>query len=728
MKLIINTTNLKIGGALQVAISFIYEAINFTENEYHVFLSPTISKEINISLFPDNFTFYNFDNPSRLILFDKTIKLLDKTESEIQPDCVFSIFGPTYWNPKAKHVMGFANALYLYDDLPYIQNMPFFEKLKFNLKKLYHQQLLKNNADLYVVQTEDMKTRFSKFINKSQKVISVVSGKYHSIFEKEIINLKLLPEKKADEFWFVTISSYYPHKKLDIINDIVKKLRIKKLNIKFVLTISDDILKEKFSESLDYIINLGTIKLDECPYVYSSCDALFLPTLIESFTASYPEAMKMKKPILTSDYSFATSVCKDAALYFDPYNIEDIYKQINRIYTDKKLYQEIIELGMIIVEELPSSKKRAEKYIQICKELIDDKKIVIFTKTLWSESPRIRHQLTRLLRLYDHEILFFERSSFFQTKIEYTKSEGIDFVRHFELIHHQLRPFKLLVYLNNMVSKIFIKNNISSQSIDFIINFNYDYDFLNNIFPSNKIITIINDDFIAQGKFWMKSSIKRQLENTCKNSSLVFTIHQSQYRELKRYNKHTYLLYPWAENKYIMPSNLNQKRDVVLFWGFIDHRVNWNLIDELLKKNIKIRFIGHVLVRVKHKIKEYANLDNFELCEPTPLEKINFNDVFCSIIPYNIQIPGVKAISVSNRTFQLLSYGIPVVHTNLPDLIKSNTNVIYKCNNNKDFISGIEHFKNNFYNVQEDIEIFLRNNYKEDRYKYIIDHINKLGT
>ncbi|MCW8895350.1 glycosyltransferase [Sulfurimonas sp.] len=372
MKIIINATNLKIGGALQVAISFIYECREFNENEYHVFLSPSMKEEVNTKKFPHNFKFYNFDNPSRLIVFDKTISLLNRMEAEIKPDCVFSVFGPTYWKPKSRHVMGFANGLYLYGDLPYMQKMKGFEKLKFNLIKLYHQFLLKKNADLYVVQTVDMKNRLSKFIDKPKEKISVVSSKYHSIFEKEIKDLNLLPKKEACEFWFVTISAYYPHKKLDIINELVEIIKEKDLHIKFILTLPNEVIESKFKKSKEYIINLGTVKLEECPYIYSKADALFLPTLIESFTASYPEAMVMKKPILTSGYSFATSVCKDAALYFNPYDVDDVMKQIIKIYLDKELYQTMVSKALSIVEELPSSRQRAEEYLKLCKKVTED--------------------------------------------------------------------------------------------------------------------------------------------------------------------------------------------------------------------------------------------------------------------------------------------------------------------------------------------------------------------
>jgi len=69
----------------------------------------------------------------------------------------------------------------------------------------------------------------------------------------------------------------------------------------------------------------------------------FLPTLVESFTASYPEAMIMKKPILTSDYQFSRTVCLDSALYFNPYNPIDIVSKITHIVTSKDLQEELVK-------------------------------------------------------------------------------------------------------------------------------------------------------------------------------------------------------------------------------------------------------------------------------------------------------------------------------------------------------------------------------------------------
>ena len=154
------------------------------------------------------------------------------------------------------------------------------------------------------------------------------------------------------------------------------------------------------------------------------------------------------------------------------------------------------------------------------------KNIIIFSKTKWQEPPRLRHQLTRLLKKNGHNIIFFEKNSFrakrgipfFCSQPTVRLEEGIHFYSHPELLHHQLRPFRLLRKLNEYyelkyINKILNNNNNNKQSSniqpqtsnikhqtsnikpDLIINFNYDYYFLKNIFPDTPIATVINDDF-----------------------------------------------------------------------------------------------------------------------------------------------------------------------------------------------------------------------------------------
>jgi len=118
------------------------------------------------------------------------------------------------------------------------------------------------------------------------------------------------------------------------------------------------------------VMNTGPVQPDECPSLYRECDAMFLPTLLECFSASYPEAMAMEKPILTTDMGFARSICGNAALYFKPADPEDAVKKIHTLINDKQLRNSLVEQGKKQLQTFDTPTERAEKYLSICEGLI----------------------------------------------------------------------------------------------------------------------------------------------------------------------------------------------------------------------------------------------------------------------------------------------------------------------------------------------------------------------
>jgi glycosyltransferase involved in cell wall biosynthesis len=204
--------------------------------------------------------------------------------------------------------------------------------------------------------------------------IYVVDNTHSSTFnDKSLLNdtnenyIKL-PPRTSGEKRLVLISHNYSHKNIKIIKSVIPHLT--GLNIKFVLTISNNDYFQLFGDRDANIINLGPISQKSCPSVYSQSDFLFLPTLLEVFSASYPEAMKMKKPILTSKLGFAIDVCRDAAIYFNPLDPQDISKKITSILNDEKQQLELIQRGEQRLSEFNSANKRAQKYLDIIKSII----------------------------------------------------------------------------------------------------------------------------------------------------------------------------------------------------------------------------------------------------------------------------------------------------------------------------------------------------------------------
>ena len=153
---------------------------------------------------------------------------------------------------------------------------------------------------------------------------------------------------------------------IPLLNDTLKNIKII-----FVLTVDSKSFKYYLSEEAKKsIVNLGIIDVSKCPQLYNECDALFLPTLLECFSANYVEAMKMRKPIVTSNLPFATNVCKNAALYFDPMNAHDIVEKISLLVRNKQLYRNLCLEGDLVLKGFKTSQERAKSYLEICKSII----------------------------------------------------------------------------------------------------------------------------------------------------------------------------------------------------------------------------------------------------------------------------------------------------------------------------------------------------------------------
>ena len=365
MNIVINASNLKVGGAIQVATSVINE-IEENEDNYTVLLSP-IFKGIHFEN-KSNVTFYYVEYPSRFNLLGRVSKL-DRIVDETKAEVVFTVFGPSYWKPKVRHVCGFAQGYYIYKHLPFFSN----QKLSFNWKLFflcqYHKFLLKKQVDEYFVETEDVKNKLANFLGEERSRIHVASNTYSSFFEC-YETATSVEEKSSSTISLLTIASPYPHKNLLIYKNVAEYLmRYSDLDFKFFITVPDKYYVENFKGYENAIINYGVVKNSECPRLYEKADFMILPSLVECFSASYPEAMFMEKPILTSDYSFSHSICGDAAIYFDPLDVKDIAEKIILLACDHDMQQQLVRKGVERLSRFDSPSMRFSKYINKCKKV-----------------------------------------------------------------------------------------------------------------------------------------------------------------------------------------------------------------------------------------------------------------------------------------------------------------------------------------------------------------------
>lgn len=94
------------------------------------------------------------------------------------------------------------------------------------------------------------------------------------------------------------------------------------------------------------VIFTGHIPEQDLNAVYGSSEALLYLSYFEGFGIPMIEAMKSGVPVLASNKTCLPEIAGDAALYADPYNADDICKNMLLIQSNTELKNSLIEKGL----------------------------------------------------------------------------------------------------------------------------------------------------------------------------------------------------------------------------------------------------------------------------------------------------------------------------------------------------------------------------------------------
>lgn len=203
----------------------------------------------------------------------------------------------------------------------------------------------------------------------------VVSSKYKVVSKKN---------KLKDSQFFLYVGNAYPHKNLDTLIKAFIRLKshperipiksgevegsstnlyssswdsssrkiVTQNDIKLILVGKQDYfykklevkLKEERIENIEIVHNITDPELHD---LYKKALAVIAPSFIEGFGLVPLEAMSNSSLILASDIPSHREVCRDAAIYFDPNNPEDLKDRLLDIInnSDSSIYRDKLELG-----------------------------------------------------------------------------------------------------------------------------------------------------------------------------------------------------------------------------------------------------------------------------------------------------------------------------------------------------------------------------------------------
>lgn len=101
----------------------------------------------------------------------------------------------------------------------------------------------------------------------------------------------------------------------------------------------------------DEIAFLGFVPDEDLALLYQNALFFIYPSLYEGFGYPIIEAMRFDCPVATSNTSSMAEIAKDAALLFDPENIQEIADTIQNMFDDEKLRDELIQKGSARAKE-----------------------------------------------------------------------------------------------------------------------------------------------------------------------------------------------------------------------------------------------------------------------------------------------------------------------------------------------------------------------------------------
>jgi len=378
-KVILNATTLPKGGGIQACVSFIQMSLELSQDiDWIYIVSQRVDEELKkfgIDMADNKLIVFN-ESPAQNVASRKRLLNLS---IELSPDAVFTFFGPAYVKFKAPHLCGVADGWVTHSTLLVYRSLNSFTSKVLTFMRCMYKGFWYRYADQWVVEAVCAKKGLARRFRVPEDSVHVVKNTCARHYNEKISTPYDLHTDKSIKI--LTLSSYYPHKNLDIIPYISKQLKeMGDGDFQFIITIVKDSYEElrllelcKTLDVVENVKNIGPINIIDGPALYAAVDIVLQPSLLETFSANYPEAMAQEKPLVTTDLDFAHDICADAALYYSPLDAKSAANNINKLINNASLVKELTRNGKRVLNGLPSSQDKYYAYESILKDMIENR-------------------------------------------------------------------------------------------------------------------------------------------------------------------------------------------------------------------------------------------------------------------------------------------------------------------------------------------------------------------
>ena len=296
---------------------------------------------------------------------------------ELKLQGVKKIYSPMNFSPILAKFLNIKIVLCLHSNLPwvYFNLMPGNRLRNFFTKKLMELSIY--TSDHLLVDSYIAKEEISKILNLYKKKIEVIYLNINNKFLSENFKKKSIKNFNYEDKYILSVMSCVRYH--NIINLLKAfKLLIKEINYNIKLVLVLQILDKKYFLEVkkhiednfveDKIFIYSNLDSDELPSLYKFSQLYVFTSYCEVFGLTSLEAMSQGIPVVISNRSALPEINGNAALYFDPDDVDEIKNSLNKVMLDKNLRAELIQNGKEQLNKF-NSEKNIKKTIDIIQNL-----------------------------------------------------------------------------------------------------------------------------------------------------------------------------------------------------------------------------------------------------------------------------------------------------------------------------------------------------------------------
>lgn len=359
-EILIDASNLHVGGGVQVASSFISEldeiaALNRSNR-------PWLRNVVVHASTPV------LENVGRPVLHIRCLQRDTSPRKQMlasltrRSSCAitFTIFGPTYQLRRhAVTIAGFADGTSLRPGRRTVRSL---------LRQRLSRRFFTQQVDTVVVEASQVADDVSRAWGIDPARIRVVPN----VLNKTVRDHPPIEPTATPSRPFVLgyPTRFYPHKNLTVLGRAAQHLHeVAHVDVRFLLTLTPEEWTHLDPLTKKYSTTVGSVPTKDLPAFYSRCHAVVFPSLNESFSATPLEAHHFRLPLVASDRGFVRSISKDTAFYFEPTDHVDVAHAIHDVMRlPPQALSDQLDRARALVDDWTTARERAEMYLDLIEE------------------------------------------------------------------------------------------------------------------------------------------------------------------------------------------------------------------------------------------------------------------------------------------------------------------------------------------------------------------------